>query len=88
MNSSSMLSSSVHTSHSAEVEMYIAVKDTTLSIAQLGPDFFILEHEPTAIPPSTAEIALSIDGDVDRFSVELPAGLIAGEKRARFIVLQ
>lgn len=54
--------------------MQLIVNGLTLPIAQLGPDFLILE-EPAEHPPATAEILLRVDAAERRWPVKLPNGL-------------
>jgi hypothetical protein len=67
---------------SADVQMELRLQDRVLSIAQLGPDFLILE-EPVEHPPAEAEIRVSIDGHERRWMVYLPDGLAVGAKETR-----
>jgi hypothetical protein len=76
-----MTSNLIQTGHSAEVQMRLFTNGSVLAVAQLGPDFVILESAPTAHPAGSAEIELEVDGDIRRFAVNLPLGLTAGEKR-------
>jgi hypothetical protein len=57
----------------------LLVKGHTLRIAQMGPNFLLLD-EPVAHPPANAEIVFSVDGEVERWTVHLPNGLYAGQK--------
>jgi hypothetical protein len=62
--------------------MELHVNGRILAIGQLGPDFLILNN-PADHPPAAAEIALSIDGRVKRWPVQLPDGLTAGKRETR-----
>lgn len=62
--------------------MQLCVNGHVLSIGQLGPDFIILDN-PADIPPSEAEIALSIDGREKRWAIFLEDGVTAGQKKTR-----
>jgi len=79
---SSTLSSSSATAHSAQVQMHLEVEGASLSIAQLGPDFLILEH-PTEHAATRAEIVLRVDASERRWFVSLPDGLGAATPRTR-----
>lgn len=59
--------------HSSDVRMHLIVNGDTIPLAQLGPDMVILDA-PIELPPTDAEIVLSIDGRVDRW----PVGLVEG----------
>ena len=50
------------TAHSADVRMHLLVNGLVLPIAQLGPNFLILE-KPVTHPPANADILVTIDGD-------------------------
>src|SRR5437660_6991460 len=71
-----------HHGFSADVRMYLYVNGQVFAIGQLGPDFMILD-DPADHPPTEAEIALSIDGRVQRWHVQLPDGVRAGNPRTR-----
>jgi hypothetical protein len=60
--------------HSAEVRMQLCVNGHVLPIAQMGPNFLLVNHT-IHHPPTTAEIFLAIDGDESRWIVHLPEGL-------------
>jgi hypothetical protein len=68
--------------YSAKIRMHLAVNGYKLTIGQLGPDFLILDH-PTDHPPSEAEIHLSIDDRARSWFVDLPDGIIAGQRETR-----
>ena len=53
--------------------MELHVNGWVLPIAQLGPDFLILEQS-TDFSPTDAEIRLMIDGVEERWFVRLPEG--------------
>jgi hypothetical protein len=67
-------------SHSADVRIHLRVNGYVLPIAQLGPEFLIL-RTPIDHPPCDAEITLSVDGDESRWSVYLPNGIQAGQRK-------
>jgi hypothetical protein len=67
---------------SADVRMHLRVNGQVFSIGQLGPDFMILDN-PADHPPAEAEIELSIDGRVQRWLVQLPDGVQAGQPETR-----
>lgn len=62
--------------------MELCVNGYTLPIAQLGPDFLILKN-PTDHPPTDTEIALSIDGHEDRWTVHLVDGITASQRKTK-----
>ena len=71
--------------YSADVRMQLSVNGHTIRIGQLGPDFLILRDAPD-LPPSQAEITVSIDGRMRRWSVQLPDGVSAAQVRTRIAV--
>jgi hypothetical protein len=60
--------------HSADVRMHLSVNGQVLPIAQLGPEFLIL-RTPVEFAPADAEISLSIDGKLRRWTVHLANGI-------------
>jgi hypothetical protein len=61
--------------YSAHVEMQLILPGgATLSVAQCGPDFFILEN-PATLPPSAAELVIEVDGSISRFPCFLAEGI-------------
>ena len=68
--------------HSADVRIELNINGFTLNVAQLGPDFLTV-RKPTEHPPALAEIMMSIDGKVRRWTVHLPDGISAGRPRTK-----
>jgi hypothetical protein len=66
--------------HSADVRMQLLLNGTVLPIAQLGPDFLILD-KPVDHSPADGEIVLSVDGRERRWPVRLPAGISSAASR-------
>lgn len=58
--------------------MHLSVNGQTVKIGQMGPDFLILDDAPE-LPPGPAEVTLSIDGRMQRWTVQLPHGVVAGK---------
>jgi hypothetical protein len=76
-----MSTASPHSSsHSAIVRMELRLNGHVLPIAQLGPDFLILQH-PVDHPAAEGEIFLSIDGRERRWVVRLQDGISAAGER-------
>jgi hypothetical protein len=67
---------------SADVRMQLRVNGHVFPIAQLGPNFLILD-EPADHPPAEAEISLAIDGREQCWTVQLPDGLRTDSPRTR-----
>ncbi len=57
--------------HSALVKMRLLVNGSSLSIAQMGPDFLLVD-EPINHPPSDASVVMQIDQSERRWNVHLP----------------
>ena len=68
--------------YSADVRMEMCVNGFVLAIAQLGPDFVILD-KPNDHPPTEAQIAVWIDGRERRWNVHLPDGIDAGRPHTK-----
>ena len=66
--------------HSADVRMKLFVNGLILPIAQLGPNFLILEKSIDH-PPADAEIGLWIDGREDGWRIRLAEGIQAGQRK-------
>ncbi|SPE63078.1 hypothetical protein SBV1_950015 [Verrucomicrobia bacterium] len=60
--------------------MALLLNGRTLPVAQMGPDFLLLET-PAEHPAGTAHVLLSVDGHEERWAVRLPLGIQPGEKR-------
>jgi hypothetical protein len=68
--------------HSADVQIELLVNGSVLRVAQLGPDFLILDRSVDH-PPGPAEIRMVVDGGEDRWPVFLRSGLSASVQRVR-----
>jgi hypothetical protein len=60
--------------------MQLIVNGDSLPIAQMGPDFLLLDKSIDH-PAAEAMIILSIDGSERRWPVRLPDGLVSGRER-------
>lgn len=60
--------------HSAEVRMWMVVEERTIPLAQMAPDFVILQ-EPQQIPPCRVDMFLSVDGHLENWPAHLPKGV-------------
>jgi hypothetical protein len=60
--------------------MELCVNGHILPIAQLGPNFLVLEN-PIDHPPEDAEIGMWIDGREDRWRVHLADGIKTGQRK-------
>ena len=66
--------------------MHLELNGARVRIAQLGPDFVILD-EATAIPMHQAEIVLRVDATERRWPVDLPHGLSGPGQRTPIVNL-
>ena len=60
--------------HSAQVKMRLLLNGSSIRVAQMGPDFLILESG-TEHPPTDATIELRIDASERCWKVRLPDGI-------------
>jgi hypothetical protein len=74
----SMFSS--HGGHSADVRINLMFSGHSIPVAQLGPDFLLLDA-PADHPPGLASILLRVDQSERRWDVRLPNGISATSKR-------
>jgi hypothetical protein len=66
--------------HSADVAMNLVINGTTLPVAQLGPDFLLLDGG-IDYPPGDATLILRVDSSERRWKVRLPNGISANLQR-------
>jgi hypothetical protein len=65
---------------SATVKMDLLVNGDSFGVAQMGPDFLLLDA-PIDHPPAEAVIVLRVDESETRWPVRLPEGISAASKR-------
>jgi hypothetical protein len=70
--------------HSADVRINLILNGHSIPVAQLGPDFLLLDV-PADHPPGQASIVLSVDQSEERWDVRLPDGISAGTKRVNIV---
>jgi hypothetical protein len=66
--------------HSAIVKMQLVFNGTSIPIAQMGPDYIVVNSAGDH-PPCDASIILKVDESERRWDVHLPDGISAGSKR-------
>ena len=66
--------------HSSRVEMRLVLLGAALRVAQLGPDYLLLE-QPIDHPPTEAEFLFSVDAAQRQWRVSLPEGISKCSKR-------
>jgi hypothetical protein len=81
-----MILSSGHKGHSADVRMHLLINGTSLPVAQLGPDFLLLDGAVDH-PPTDASILLGVDESERQWRVHLPEGISASSKRVVISVI-
>ncbi len=80
-----MIASSSQGSHSTQVKMRLLVNGSSISVAQMGPDFLLVDA-PTNHPPGNASVVLQVDQSERRWNVHLPNGISAESKRVAIAV--
>jgi hypothetical protein len=60
--------------------MRLVLNGTSLPIAQLGPDFLVLDA-PSSCPPGIASVILQVDDTERQWRVRLPNGISADSRR-------
>jgi len=71
-----------HTGHSADVKMHVVRNGSRFRVAQLGPDFLILENGDDF--DGLAEVILCVDGATHSRHVQLQCGATRNEKTILF----
>jgi hypothetical protein len=54
--------------------MWLQVDGNTLVIAQMGPNFLLVD-EPIHLPPGIASVVMQVDASVRQWNVYLPNGI-------------
>jgi hypothetical protein len=75
-----MIASSSQDGHSAQVKMRLLVNGHSIAVAQMGPDFLLVDA-PINHPPGSASLILQVDQSERRWNVDLPEGMSATSKR-------
>ena len=66
--------------HSAQVQMRLLVNGSSIAVAQMGPDFLLVDA-PINHSPGNASLVLQVDQIEHRWNVHLPNGICAESKR-------
>jgi hypothetical protein len=74
-----------YTGYSAEVTMHIVRDGVKMQVAQLGPDFLMLEEADDFEGSAQVILFLSVDGETQRRNVQLQCGLTRNEKTIAFL---
>jgi len=75
-----MIALSSQGGHSAQVKMRLLVNGGSIAVAQMGPDFLLVDA-PINHPPGDATMVLQVDQSERRWDVRLPDGISAESKR-------
>jgi hypothetical protein len=75
-----MITSSSQGGHSAQVKMSLLVNGSSIAVAQMGPDFLLVDA-PINHPPGNASLILQVDQSERCWNVHLPEGISAESKR-------
>jgi hypothetical protein len=68
--------------HSAQVKIQLLIDDSSIPVAQLGPDFLLLD-EPFEHPLGNACLILQVDQCESRWEICLPNGISAATSRVK-----
>ena len=66
--------------HSAQVKIRLLVGSVNLNVAQLGPDFLLVDT-PCDMPPGEANILMRVDDSERSWTVFLPQGISSTSQR-------
>ena len=75
-----MIALSSQGGHSAQVKMRLLVNGCSIPVAQMGPDFLLVDA-PINHPPGNASVVLQVDQSERRWNVRLPNGISADSRR-------
>ena len=82
-----MIASSSQGGHSAQVKIRLVVNGSSIAVAQMGPDFLLVD-EPINYPPGEASVVLQVDQSERRWNVRLPEGISAESKRVAIAAIK
>ena len=74
------MTSSSQGGHSAQVKMRLLINGSSFAVAQMGPDFLLVDA-PINHPPGNASLILQVDQSERRWDVHLPEGISATSNR-------
>lgn len=66
--------------HSARVNLRLLVNELSLPVAQLGPDFLMVDN-PMDHAPAVGAVVMQVDETERRWNVRLPHGISADSPR-------
>lgn len=70
--------------HSTIVKIWLVLDDKSIPVAQMGPDFLLL-NAPFDYPPGNAGVVLQVDQSERRWKVRLPDGISAASNRVAVV---
>ena len=79
------MKTSSQSGHSANVRMKLLLNADSIPVAQMGPDFLLLDSA-TDHPPGEASLVLQVDQSERRWKVNLPHGISAHSQRVTIAV--
>jgi len=75
-----MIALSSQGGHTAQVKMRLLVNGSSIAVAQMGPDFLLVEA-PINHPPGKASLVLQVDQSERRWNAHLPDGISTASRR-------
>ena len=82
-----MIAGQSYGAHSARVKMCLIVDGESIPIAQMGPDFLLVDTASDH-PPGEATIVLQVDESERRWQVRLPDGISKASPRVALALCQ
>ena len=81
-----MITMSSQGGHSAQVKMRLLINGDSLAVAQMGPDFLLVD-DPINHPPGIASMVLQVDQSERRWNVRLPNGISTESNRIAIAIV-
>ncbi len=72
--------------HSANVNLRLVVNGYSLPVAQLGPDFLLVDN-PVNHAPTDAAVVMRVDESERRWNVRLPQGISSKNTRVQIAAI-
>ena len=71
---------------SSDVDIQMIVGDEVLSVSKIGPELLTLKSA-VSLPPCDAEVVLTVDGQISRWTVRLPEGASSESRQVKTVQL-